>query len=255
MHTEAFMSKRLLLPALLLTSLAAAPGTHPASAPALRATGGAASAPATGPAASAPARVKADLSTPQATVVTFLTALQADDQETVKQAVSFADTKDPQTAEVFLNILLSTNQIQRAASERFGDGATAAFGDPKAALESRVAAVKKASPAISNDDAALTLPADEKTNQPGATIALKKTGGQWKIDATSLFGLEGLPPEDLGKRVALAKKLLEINKDIAGNIRSGKYTSATEARQDLWDRSFDAAKTLSPGVGTMPAEK
>jgi hypothetical protein len=236
------MRTRNLLPLLLLTTLAGAPASGP------EATRTAATAP-----ASAPAAARADLSTPQGAVIAFLNALQANDESAAHNAISFEGSADPKAPEAFLDILFSTNQIQQAAMTKFGDSAVAAFGDPKAALTARIAAVQKAAPAISNNDAALTLPSDENSQQPGTTIALKKTGNEWKIDAVSLFSLSALPPEDLAKRVALARKLIEINKDVAANITGGKYTSASEARQDLWDRSFEAAKSLTPAPATSPA--
>ncbi len=237
------MRTRTLLPLLLLTTLAAAPASRPAATRTAT----------TGPEATSAPAVRVDLSTPQASVITFLNALQANDEAAAHQAISFDGSADPKAPEAFLDILFSTNRIQQAALAKFGEGAVAAFGDPRAALTARIAAVQKAAPAISNNDAALTLPSDENSQQPGTTIALKKVGSDWKIDAVSLFSLSALAPEDLAKRIALARKLLEINKDIAANIASGKYTSATEARQDLWDRSFDAAKSLTPAPATSPA--
>ncbi|HVX83724.1 MAG TPA: hypothetical protein VH253_02820 [Phycisphaerae bacterium] len=231
---------RRLLPLLLPVALAAAaPSPPPGGAPATR------RAPATAPAAAAthasPAAVT-DLSTPQATVISFLTALAAGDEAGAKSAIVFTDPKSEGVANLFLDILATTNKIQRRAKTKFGAGAAAdTFGDPDAALAARVESVKKASPAITNNDAALSLPADEAQHQQASVIALKKIGAQWKIDATSLFNLDKQPPDNLARNVTLARKLLDINRAIAANIDSGKYASAAEAYQDWWTRSFAAA--------------
>jgi hypothetical protein len=220
----------LILPLALAATAAAAPTTRTAPAPA-----------ATHPAATPAHPSTSDLSTPQATAISFLTALEAGDEAAAKNAVAFSDPKSTDIANLFLDILLSTNEIQRHAKVKFGANTADVFGDPEAALATRVEAIKKATPAITGDDAAMTLPEDPATHQAASTISFKKVGNQWKIDATSLFNLDKQPPEDLARTVGLARKLLEINRAVTANIDAGKYASASEAHDDWWQRSFAAA--------------
>lgn len=242
------------IPLALCGAVMAAPGQMVATRPATR--------PATAPAATravAATATASDLSTPQTAVITFLTALVSGDEKAATGTVTFENTPDAASAHVFLDILFSTNKIQRAARDKFGTAADEQFGNPQGALEARIAAVKQATPAVMNNDAALTLPPEAGSDQPGTTISLVHSATGWRIDAASLFQLSALSPEDIGKRVALGRKIMAINELIAQNITDGKYASAKEARTDLWDKSFAAAAELNgastrPNAATMGAE-
>ncbi len=237
------MTTRKLFPALLFTLLAAAPATHPATTPASPA--------ASAVPASAPA-IAVNLSSPKATVATFLRSLQAGDETAAREAITFGDKGDQAMATLFLDLLFSTNAIQKASRDRFGAGSTEAFGDPEAALKSRLAALDQATPVITNNDAAVTLPDDAATNQPGATISLKKLGNDWKIDAASLFSLNSLAPEVLAQQVELGRQILLVNREVLAKIKAGDYQSASEAHKDLWERSFKAAQGVN-GAATQAA--
>jgi hypothetical protein len=180
----------------------------------------------------------------------FLTAAQGGDEAGVKGAVVTAKEHE-EAAGAYLDLMVATAQLQKAAMDKFGATAGATFGTASGpALETRLKAVRAAGVKMAGESAIVTLPADEANKQAEATFILKKSGGAgggWKIDGASLFNLATEAKEKTAKNVALSKKLLVVTKGMIAEINEGKYGAAADAFQEFWTRSSKAAKEIGEG--------
>jgi hypothetical protein len=187
-------------------------------------------------------------------VENFLGSVQAGDEKGVKGAV--VATADQQEAvQAYLDLMIATMQLRKAAVTKFGTGAETVFAvsTGNAAIESRLKAVREATPKVMGDSVLLSIAGDEAKKVPPLTLVVKKAADGWKIDGGSLFSLSPENKEETQQRAALSVKLTAITKQITQEINAGKYASATDAYQEFWSRSVKAAKEAAGGSATMPA--
>jgi hypothetical protein len=190
-------------------------------------------------------------------VENFFGAVQAGDEKGVKTAVvATPDQQDAVTA--YLDLMIATMQLRKAAVAKFGTGAETVFAvsTGNAAIESRLQSVREATPKVAGDSVLLTIPGDEAKQVPTLTLVVKKADAGWKIDGGSLFNLSPENKQETRQRAALSVKLTAITRQMVQEINDGKYASATDAYQEFWTRSVKAAKEgTAGGAATMPSTR
>ena len=235
--------------------LGAAPSmtTAPASAPGAAA----ASAGATSPASMA-AVWTPDYSSPAAAAKTLLIAIHKGDFAAVRQALTIPD---PQKENIgtLLDAMEASAELQAAATDRFQEAGSAAFGAPtEAALAAQLKAVDAGELTLKGDAATLVMAADAAAKLPGGTVEFKKMGSDWKIDGAAFFKLTAEPADKTAARVELASRLTIITQTITQQIGAGKFFSANDAYQEYWmdylDLTRPAATATAPAPATTPAK-
>lgn len=193
--------------------------------------------------------VVASLPAPKQAVAKLLMAINKGDEAGLRGTLVMPeDAGSGQTAaaETLLKLLVGTSKLQAVAEQKYGPDGVKAFGVASTAqMESRLKGVEVGTLAVaaSGDAATLTIPADPDKRYAGGTLVLKKVGGEWKVDAASLFHLEGVKEtEEFKQRMALAGKLVELTGETSREIAAGKYATAGEAYQAFMTRSVAATK-------------
>jgi hypothetical protein len=183
----------------------------------------------------------ADYSTPKTTIKSFLTA---PDEAGMRAALAFA----PETqadAEAFLQVMVATTRLQKAAESQYGFSAAKYFStSTQEQIDERVKSLDKALVEMSADGrkATVTIPANEAAKQSGAVIELNKNNDQWKIDAASLFGIGQSSKQVTAQRVVVAKSLTQVTEQMIKDL--GKFASPAEAYHEYWNRSREALSQI-----------
>jgi hypothetical protein len=196
----------------------------------------------------------ADYSTPKKAIESFLNAVQSTDEKAIKASLVVAP-EHQEAVDAYVKLILATNKLQKAAETRFGEQADQYFGVNSKQMESRLKAIEGAEAKMVGDSAIIEIPADETTKQPGGTVVVKKDGGDWKLDAGTLFKLSETPQEQTERAVGMAKKMVPLTEQMTTEIEGGKFASASEAYQAFWQRSLEAVKETAGAAGTQPAGK
>lgn len=185
----------------------------------------------------------ADLSEPKAAALTFVKALADHDLATVRNA-SVGNDEDRGRVEAMSDLI--------AAQKKFSDAVNAKFPDkaPPAQQRRNVAAdfeekLKTAELKIEGDIASLRDPKDP--NSP--PLQLKKVGGDWKVDLSSMqMRGAAVAPEQM-------KKLADATTTTADEVTSGKYATPIEAQKALTQRmmSLFGGAGAGGGASTRPS--
>jgi hypothetical protein len=245
-EVKLMIRQHVIIVACALALTGAAMASAPASGPAGTASGAAAAT--TTAATSMPA---ADYSTPTATVKSYLRAVNAGDNAGIHAALQVSD-EHKADLDALLSLTISQHWLQEAAATHFKNGGDKVFyGDPKTrvTLADQLKVVDDATLDTAGDSATLNLPASDVSKEP-QKIALKKIGGEWKIDAVSLYSLDS---DKTPARVALAKKLAAVTDATLKDLAAGKFGSSNEAYQEYWTRMKEASQALAPATSATAA--
>ena len=186
-------------------------------------------------------------------VENFFTAVGAADEKAVKAAVVSSPEQNA-AVDAYLDLMVATTKLQKAAVAKFGKAAAETFGATAGPqLEARLKAVEDATAKVAGDSVLLTVAADEAKKIPPLTIVVKKTTDGWKIDGGSLFNLSPENREQATQRAELSKKLTVITRQMTQEVNDGKYAAAVDAFQEFWTRSVKAAKTNPQAATTAPS--
>jgi len=232
------------LPTLALTARAQTTATAPASMPATAepATNAAATAPAeatsspttaptTAPAATEP--VKADYSTPKATMNTINQALDASNFTILRQSFDVSPAQR-RGFDALLNTIESAHVFEEAFIQKFGVAKAKEIGINTGlggALASRTDAVAKASVQINGDDATMEMPTTP--GNPPAELEFHHVNDQWKLAASSLVRSES--PE-FQRVLPLVEKMSQAYRDAAADVKSDNVNTPEQAQQALLKR-------------------
>ena len=144
--------------------------------------------------------------------------------------------------DAYVKLILATNKLQKAAETRFGEQADQYFGVNSKQMESRLKAIEGAEAKMVGDSAIIEITADEATTQPGGTVGVKKEGGDWKLDAGTLFKLSETPQEQTDRAVGMAKKMLPLlteqmtTEEIEGGSLRRRVRRTTRSGSGRWMR-------------------
>jgi hypothetical protein len=183
----------------------------------------------------------------------FFAAVQAGDEKAVKAAVAATKEQEP-AVQAYLDLMIATTQLQKAAVSKFGSAAESTFGGAAASVEARLKAVQEATPKAVGDSVLLTVAGDESKKVPTLTLVMRKTEGVWRIDGGSLFNLTPENRVETRERAALSVKLTTITRQMTQEINDGKYAAAVDAFQEFWSRSVKAAKDGGAAPATQSVE-
>src|SRR5579884_3313569 len=199
---------------------------------------------------SAPAASHIDDSDPRAALLSLLQTIQSGDRKSAENLIVFSPDQEA-AVKTYLDLIFATRDMESAADSTFGQQSEQYFGSARQQLPARIDAVKNAPIKTVGDFALVALPADEQNNQHGGTVVVKKIDDHWKIDGATLFALNQSNPDQTNHALALAKKMIPITQDIAGQIRSHKFASAADAYQEFWNRPLAAARETGAAPATQ----
>jgi hypothetical protein len=158
-----------------------------------------------------------DLSTPQAAVKSYVSAMKAGDAAGMKASITGGD---PQLVDAIVNAQVSRKKLEDAAVAKFGEEgrSMASGGDSQANYD------KLADADVKQDgDSATVTPKDHSL--PGGGIVLKKVNGDWKIDMSATPGMD-----QMAAMLPMISKMSGMNDELAGEISAGKYKSVVDAK-------------------------
>ena len=172
----------------------------------------------------------------------LMLALNAGDEAKVRATLVIAKEHEDAVA-AMLKMTAATAQLQLVAVKTFGEEGSKAFGKVSAELtEGRLKAIRDAEMNEEGDTTKIVIAEDRSLGYSGGELLLKKIGGEWKIDAGSLFQLNSYKAEELKQRIALAGKMTALTGDVTKEIAAGKFTAAEEARVSFWKRADAISK-------------
>ena len=158
-----------------------------------------------------------DLSSPQATVKSYVAAMKAGDAAGMKATITGGD---PQVVDALVNAQVSRKKLEDAAVAKFGEeGRSMASGGDSHANYDKLedAEVKQ------DGDSATVTPKDHSL--PGGGVVLKKVNGDWKIDMSATPGMD-----QMTAMLPMLSKMSAMNDELTGEISAGKYKSVADAK-------------------------
>lgn len=215
-----------------------------------------------------------DFSTPSAAVKSYLQASynqldlaqKQDDAAVTDTLILPADAGQKQAAQALLDLTSATAQLEHACADKFGAAVTTrTLGNSgRDLLVARLKTIDEARVTLTGDTATMQIPEEEipedpatkrpASKQPAGTVILKKIGGDWKIDAASLWGLSAKSADQLKSMTSLTGKLTDATHQVAADVRAGKFPSAKDAYNDLHTRIAEALPAApAAGPATLPA--
>lgn len=199
-----------------------------------------------------------DYSDPRAAVRSFLLAVQSQGElgKKIDLHEALAIPAAHQTEiDTLLDLMTAQGRLQQAAVEKFKGDGEKLFGTSAETVAARLKAVDAAKMEINGETATLQMPT---TADKTETVNLRRVAGQWKIDALSMFHLEGMSADTLAANMQLSGKIAEITKKMSDEILAGSFPTAGDAFQEYWTRCNHARQSLASGTasaGTAPAGK
>jgi hypothetical protein len=176
-------------------------------------------------------RKHSDLSTPTAAVKVYGQAMREGDAATARRAVT---NVDPKVIDALAALGASRRRAMEAAVAKFGDdGKTVAGGSALPYGEEFDKMLDEADVKIDGDTATVTQKAKD-----AVPIALKREGGDWKIDYSDLT-----KRGDLIQMLPVMGAIAVANDELADEIKAGKYASVAEAKKA---RAFKMQQALMP---------
>jgi hypothetical protein len=188
---------------------------------------------------------EADLSTPVKAVTTFANAIAKGDAATAKLACINVNDKDAKALDAVAGSASAYAKLQATIEAKFGaDNAKAVSEDsPASAMKEMIG---KAEKDIKIDGDTATLPRYPNDAHP---MMLKREGGTWHIDFTSLSINED--PVELAQMMQKASKVIA---SLTDEVAAGKYKNAAEVKK-TFDQRMDEAEKSTKTPTTAPSTK
>jgi hypothetical protein len=178
--------------------------------------------------------------TPKQAATTFFKAMVAGDVAAAK-AASVGDERSERWLEAVVENTTAMRGYHDAMKARFGEQAAGGSGLSDAAVGVKegevLEAVEKGQEKIEGDSATITGAADKRK-----VVHLKRVNGAWKVDRGQLGGTESVD-----RFVDRTRRTTKAYRDLAAEVREGKYKSLAEARQAFGERLVKAIEEMPPG--------
>jgi hypothetical protein len=184
----------------------------------------------------------ADLSEPKAAALTFVKAMADHDFATLRNA-SVGNDEERQRVEAMSDLMAAQRKFADAAAAKFGDSAPVQRGNVSAVFEEQL---KTAEVKVEGDVASIRDPKDEK----GPPLKLKKVGGEWKVDLSSMQ-IRSSALSSAGEQM---KKLADVTNTTAEEVAADKYATFLEAQTALTQRMRSVIGS-GTGSGTAPSSQ
>jgi hypothetical protein len=208
-------------------------------------------APATKPTtAAAAAAIPKDQSTPKGALRVLADSMEAGDAQRIRGVLHASNAAEQKMAEGMVDLATALAELKTNAIGAFGkQGAMPLTDDTEAmaaaGLERLVAATETVDP--SGDRATVTLP--DAGEAPAVVV---KVEGQWRFPVAELA--RGSSEAEVKDGIELAAGQAKVMREVAAEVKQGKYKTADEVRQALDQRVMQfvtarqAAATTRPGA-------
>lgn len=194
-----------------------------------------------------PEAVPEDRSTPRGTLKVLRTALEKGDADQIRSILAAGNPSEQAMVDVMAQTAVSVKRLHDAAVEAFGaDNARAITGEPAARSPDGLTDLDHATESIAEDGQSATVTFQDVDTRP---IRLTRNQDQWRIPVSELKQLD---PAALEARMAEVKALNALVDEVAAEVAQGKYKSAEEARQALYNRLIQNA-SATQSTATAPA--
>lgn len=177
-----------------------------------------------------------DLSSPKSAAMSFAKALEAGDAATAK-ASAVATEEEGKFIDVMAGMMSGMLKLKAASIAKFGDAGKDIAGssdDVEISKQIETAEVKE-----EGDVATLITKKDE-----GKPLQLKKVGGEWKVDISSMT--QG---EDVSKAMPLFKAMSEAMTELTKEITDGKYADVDGAKTAFGMKMMAAMASMGSQQG------
>jgi hypothetical protein len=179
--------------------------------------------------AATPSTRPADLSSPEAAMMTIVDAMGRGDSRAAQMASTNTDT---QLVDLWTKALSSRNALRAALVAKFGDAAKGFPGKDIFDKSIDNARVKE------DGDTAILTP-----NDSDESITLRKVSGDWKVD----FSATPILSSYLKGRESSVNAGAEMIRQVATEVEAGKYATVDDVAKALVKRS--AAQRASEAAG------
>ncbi len=194
-------------------------------------------------ATSGPAAGHGDYSEPRKALASFM---KAEDEAAMREAL-IVDPGSKGAEDAFLGVMVATIQVQKEAQAQYGTAAAPYFSKATdAQIQAKLRLVASAPVDVQGDRATVHLPEDRAARQAATDVKLRKVGSDWRIEAASLFNIEGTPAEVTAQRVKQAEAIRKVSDEMVKEIAARKYPSAGDAYRAYMTRSNEAIKPFVP---------
>jgi hypothetical protein len=195
-----------------------------------------------------------DLSSPTATVRSYLAATKANDVETAKRCWAVDDDNVSGTLDVVVGMWVESRKLMSATEAKFGADGLKLLGRwnrpscTDRAIDRTLERIAVAELREGRTAARLVIPweSSDRETEPAflcdAPFRVRRVGEQWKLDANVFTGEE--KAADLfatGKLWAIWRDEMTIMKDLTGGLEKGRFRDTAEFERELKSR-IDALK-------------
>ena len=190
-----------------------------------------------------------DLSSPTATVRTYLAATRANDIETAKKCWTIDDDNVTGTLDVVVGMWVETRKLVAATEAKLGVDGLKLLGRwnrpgcTDRAIERTLERVGVATVRTGETAARLVIPwqAEDRQADPAflcdAPFRLRRCGDQWKLDANVFTGEDKAADVfATGKLWAVWRDEMAIMKDLTAGLEKGQFKDVTEFEHELKGR-------------------
>jgi hypothetical protein len=183
----------------------------------------------------------ADLSTPRATLRALNLAMREGDVEEIRRLFLAVTPSETKIIEADAQMAAALADLRNASVKAFGaDNAKVIAGDTAAGSVESLARIEAASITMTGDTASIRY--GEEKESP---FMLKKVDGEWKVPVAQLG--KPLNPAALEQRISDLAVQRTVVREMAEQIRAGRFTSAERARE-AWQSRILQAATSQPVV-------
>ena len=196
-----------------------------------------------------------DLSSPKATLLSYVEAVKAGDYETARRCWVI-DGKDQDGAmEVVVGLWTATRRAQVAVNRKFGKAGTEALGKlsrtdvSDEALDRTLSRVRDSQAEVKGDRASLQVRWKEDDGYPNDAFLfskepfqLRKVGETWRLDASALAGEDAESVLKPGTWGPLIRDYARMLNEVAEGVASDKLKSKDDVSRLVDERVKAAAR-------------
>jgi hypothetical protein len=170
-------------------------------------------------------------------------AVAAGDVETLGQLIYAADEPHRRLADAYAAVIVSGQRLSDAMMRQFGTPSASVLSDAD------LAAIDSAPLRISGNSATLRLPG--RGDKP--LLFRRDDAGRWRADLLAFANVtDAAAGADVNSQCEMQVNLATALSDLAGEISTGRYRTAADARAAVQDRVHGAIAKSMRTAGTRP---